>query len=207
MVTGTQRFMYAGMTVLAAVAGVTALRYLLPGAPGGALPVLENANVTPWLALHAGFGAVALLIGPVQFLPGLRRRFTAVHRAMGVTYAASVAVAGTAGIALALGITSGPVAGAGFGLLGIAWLGATAMAVRAVLAGRHAGHRRWMVRSFALTLSAVALRIQLFMAGMTGMSFEASYPVIAFACWIPNLIVAEIWLRRRGQNLAAPVSA
>jgi uncharacterized membrane protein len=196
MVTGTQRFMYAGMVVLALVIGLTALRYLLPGAPGGALPVLENASAMPWLALHAWFGAVALLIGPVQFLPGFRRRFTPVHRAMGVAYAASVAVAGAAGIALALGITSGPVAGLGFGLLGVVWLGATAMAVRAVIAGRFAEHRRWMVRSFALTLSAVALRIQLFMAGMTGLSFEASYPVIAFACWIPNLIVAEIWLRR-----------
>jgi uncharacterized membrane protein len=199
MVTGVQRCMYAGMVVLALVIGLTALRYLLPDAPGGALPALANANVMPWLTLHAGFGAVALLIGPVQFLPGFRRRFTSVHRAMGVAYAASVAVAGTAGIALALGITSGPVAGAGFGLLGALWLGATAMAVRAVLAGRHAEHRRWMVRSFALTLSAVALRIQLFMAGMTGLSFEASYPVIAFTCWIPNLIVAEIWLRSRSE--------
>ncbi|TRO97135.1 DUF2306 domain-containing protein [Glycocaulis profundi] len=197
MVTGTQRFMYAGMALLAAVIGLTSLRYLLPDAPGGALPVLANANAMPWLALHAGFGAVALLIGPVQFLPGFRRRFTSVHRAMGVTYAVSATVSAVAGIILALGITSGPVAAAGFGLLGVVWLGATAMAVRAVIAGRFAEHRRWMVRSFALTLSAVALRIQLFMAGMTGLSFEASYPVIAFACWIPNLIVAEIWLRRR----------
>jgi hypothetical protein len=29
--------------------------------------------------------------------------------------------------------------------------------------------------------------------------FDAAYPIIAWAAWVPNLIVAEIWVLRRGR--------
>jgi hypothetical protein len=30
-----------------------------------------------------------------------------------------------------------------------------------------------------------------------GADFEIAYPIIAWACWIPNLLVAELYLARR----------
>ena len=50
-----------------------------------------------------------------------------------------------------------------------------------------------MVRSYALTLAAVTLRFYLPASLANGLPFEAVYAVIAWACWVPNLIVAE-WL-------------
>ncbi len=91
------------------------------------------------------------------------------------------------------------VARLGFGSLGILWLGFTAAAFVKVRQGDRAAHRRWMIRSYALTLAAVALRLYLPASFMAQIPFEKAYPAIAWLCWVPNIIVAELFvLRRRG---------
>jgi hypothetical protein len=56
-------------------------------------------------------------------------------------------------------------------------------------------HREWMIRSFALTLAAVTLRIYLPVSLLSGVEFLDAYPVIAWACWVPNLLIAEAVIR------------
>ena len=58
-------------------------------------------------------------------------------------------------------------------------------------------HRRWMIRSFALTFAAVTLRAYVPISIMAAAPMAIAYPIISWACWVPNLIVAEIWLRTR----------
>lgn len=193
------RYMYAsaGFVVLAALSlaiAVASLRYVLPGAPGGAVNVLGNAFADPFLTVHALFGAAALLIGPFQFLPRLRQTRRRLHMGLGVIYAACCFIAGITGVTLAIGNTHGPVAAAGFALLGAGWLTTTGLAVAAIARGRYAAHRRWMIRSFALTFSAVTLRLQLALVGIAALPFSPSYIAISFLCWVPNLIAAEIWI-------------
>ena len=53
-----------------------------------------------------------------------------------------------------------------------------------------------MVRSVALTLSAVTLRLYLGGATALGADFDAVYPAIAWLCWVPNLVLAQWWLAR-----------
>ena len=53
-----------------------------------------------------------------------------------------------------------------------------------------------MIRSFALTFAAVTLRIWLGISQASGMDFDVAYPVIAWVAWVPNLLVAEWWIRR-----------
>jgi len=53
-----------------------------------------------------------------------------------------------------------------------------------------------MIRSFALTFAAFMLRLQLPMLFALGMDYPQASNVIAWACWVPNLSVAE-WLVRR----------
>ncbi len=193
------RHMYAsaGFVLLAALSlaiAAASLRYALPGAPGGAGNVLANAFADPFLTVHALFGAMALVIGPFQFLPRLRQARRRLHMGLGVIYAACCFTAGSAGLILAFGNTHGPVAAAGFGLLGAGWLVTTGMAVASIARGRYAAHRRWMIRSFALTFSAVTLRLQLAVVGIAALPFSPSYIAISFLCWVPNLIAAEIWI-------------
>jgi len=56
-------------------------------------------------------------------------------------------------------------------------------------------HRRWMIRSFSLTLAAVTLRIYLPIAAAAGLPFHDVYRAVAWFRWVPNLLVAEglIW--------------
>ena len=66
------------------------------------------------------------------------------------------------------------------------------MAYFSIRAGNVKLHQQWMVRSYALTLAAVTLRIQLpLIQGTLGLSFDEAYAIVAWFAWIPNLIVAE----------------
>jgi uncharacterized membrane protein len=141
---------------------------------------------------------VALALGLAQFLPHFRARWPGLHRWSGRIYALAVLTGGLSGLAMALGIIAErPVAGLGFGVLALLWLAVTANGVRLAIAGRIVEHRRWMIRSYALTLAAVTLRLMLpvmMLAG--GMEYVQTTVFVAWACWVPNLILAEAWLRR-----------
>lgn len=174
------------------------VRYLVPGAPGGAPPILANAFTSLGvLTVHAGFALVALTIGPFQFLKGLRARRPGLHRWMGRTYVLSCLVAGVAGLVLAFGAKTGPVSTAGFGLLAAAWLYSTTGAWTSATARRFDDHRRWMIRSFALTFAAVTLRLYLPLAFFSPWGYDDTYRAISFLCWVPNLAFAEVFVRVR----------
>ncbi len=51
-----------------------------------------------WPVAHFGGGSLALLIGPFQFVPALRRRYSKAHRWMGRLYLAGVLVGSLASI-------------------------------------------------------------------------------------------------------------
>jgi hypothetical protein len=46
------------------------------------------------------------------------------------------------------------------------------------------------LRSFSLTFAAVTLRIYLSLSGLMGWQFASAYAVIAWLCWVPNLLIA-----------------
>ena len=54
-----------------------------------------------------------------------------------------------------------------------------------------------MIRSWALNLAAVTLGIYLLLVVAFDLPFLSWYRVISFLAWVPNLIVAELWLQRR----------
>jgi uncharacterized membrane protein len=153
------------------------------------------------LGVHVLSGMLALLIGPVQFVGRLRRRFVRVHRFMGATYVASATALGVSGLILAPTAYTGLIASAGFTVLGLAMLFTTWTALRMILAGRYGEHRRWMIRSFSLIMAGVMLRVWvpiydvLAAAGIVDFSFETAYAGIAWLCWVPNLLLA-IWFTR-----------
>lgn len=181
------------MMILSLLVALTAYRYL-PRIGPLATNVMANRFVDPFLALHVAGAATALLVGPFQMLAGVRARWPSLHRLLGRIYVLGCLSGGVGGVALALGATAGPIATAGFGLLGVAWIVTTTLAWRRAVQGRIAEHRAWMIRSFALTLAAVTLRLYLPLAAMGPLPFVEAYRAIAFLCWVPNLLLAEAWL-------------
>jgi len=158
--------------------------------------ILANPFYNPWLVIHVLGAATALLIGPVQFVPRVRARYPAWHRRTGQVYVAGCLIGGVAGFVVACGSTAGPIAKVGFGALAIAWFFTTAQAWRMALQRRFVRHRVWMIRSFALTYAAVTLRVYLLGLPLLPISPLAGYQAISFLCWIPNLLIAELYVRR-----------
>lgn len=145
---------------------------------------------------HVGLAPVALALVPLQFWTVLRVRRPALHRWLGRTYAVTILLAGAGGILMAIGTDAGQFAAVGFALLGFAWIGTTAVAVSHIRNKRVAAHKAWMIRSAALTLAAVTLRLELPILAMT-VGLEVGYPWVAWLCWVPNLLIAEWVVRRR----------
>jgi hypothetical protein len=181
------------MTVLAVAIGLPAYRYL---AHLGTVPrsIAQNRYFTPWLVIHATGSATALLLGPWQFMGLVRRRWSGVHRWIGRAYVGGCLVGGASALVLAVGSSAGPVAGGGFFALGLVWLAVTGMGLAAALGRRFAVHRRWMLRSYALALAAVTLRLYMPASIALGADALVAYRAIAWLCWVPNLAVAEVWL-------------
>jgi len=147
--------------------------------------------------LHVGASPIALTLGLFQFLPNLRARRPALHRWNGRIYGLTVLIGGLSGLVMSYGSLDRPVAAVGFGMLAIIWVSVTGNAVRLAIAGRIIEHRRWMIRSFALTLAAVTLRLELPAFEIFGeMEYVQASNYVAWICWIPNLMIAEFYLRR-----------
>jgi uncharacterized membrane protein len=173
--------------------GLYGLSYLTGHAapPGPA----HNRAGYGWLIVHASCAGMVLLLGPWQFVAAIRARRPELHRLIGRSYVTLCLVGGLTGMVLAWNTSSGPVARWGFLLLAVAWLTTTTTAYLAARRRDFVSHRRWMIRSFSLTFAAVTLRLYLPLSAVPGLSFDLVYPLTAWAAWIPNLIVAEIWLR------------
>lgn len=141
---------------------------------------------------HVFASFVALALGPFQFSQSLRTRYPALHRWSGRLYlVVGVLVGGLSGLFMAAHAFGGLAARVGFACLALGWLYTGLRAYFAIRARDIVSHRRWMVRNFALTFAAVTLRLWLPASMASGIAFELAYPVIAWLCWVPNLLIAE----------------
>lgn len=196
LTTATKIGRWTGWSLAAFLSVAIALfsaRYLVRG-PLLSPNVLANLFARPWLDLHVAGAVTALLVGSFQFLPALRERWPGGHRWNGRVYAVGCLAGGLGGLVLAFGSTAGPIATAGFGSLAVIWIFVTTMGWRAAMQRRFVEHRRWMIRSWALTLAAVTLRLYLLAPGMSSLD---AYRAVSFLAWVPNLLIAEMYLRRR----------
>ncbi|MCB0913112.1 MAG: DUF2306 domain-containing protein, partial [Propionibacteriaceae bacterium] len=146
-------------------------------------------------------GVVALAITPFQLVPRLRRGRPSVHRWLGRTAMVAILAGGLGGLFMATVAYGGVVSRLGFAGLALAWLTTASLGLRAIRAHKMALHRRWMIRTIALTVAAVTLRLwlPLLLAGAQ-LPFDTAYPIVAWLCWVPNLLVAEVVVRRTPLN-------
>lgn len=146
--------------------------------------------------LHVFASIIALTLGPFQFSSRLRQTHPALHRWSGRLYLSiGVFFGGISGLYMAQFAFGGWVARSGFTLLALSWLFTGFIAYRAIRRRDIRSHQRWMLRNFALTFAAVTLRIYLGPAVAAGFQFEQAYALIAWLCWVPNLLFVE-WLFR-----------
>jgi uncharacterized membrane protein len=180
---------------LAIVIGVLSLRYALP-TPLFPAEIPNYSLQRTAVIVHASSASLALLFGPWQFLAGFRKRSLMAHRLVGYVYIAAVIVGWLSSLFLIKHADYGIVSSGGFLFLGLAWIFTTLMGLFTVIRKRVASHRQWMIRSYALTTSAITLRLYLLISVGMGLDFSIAYPAIAWLCWIPNWLVAELLFLR-----------
>ncbi|GAA3443380.1 DUF2306 domain-containing protein [Planomonospora venezuelensis] len=172
---------------------------------------------------HVVSASLALALGGWQFSHRLRRRFPAAHRNAGRLYLGAVALGSVSSLGMLPFNSAGMVGFFGFGALAVLWAYSALRAYRAIRGGDVAHHRAWMIRNYALTYAGTTLRawtnvlimVQEPFAGAGadfGALFANAYNAAPFLCWLPNLVVAEWLIRRRGLpsyrlTPAAPVAA
>ncbi|WP_217581373.1 DUF2306 domain-containing protein [Lysinibacillus sp. GbtcB16] len=151
------------------------------------------------LYIHIIFGVLALIMGPFTLSSKLRENNVRRHRILGKLYCASILFGGSAGLYLAFHATGGWVSQLGFGLLSTGWLLTMLQALIKIKHRNIQAHQKWMLRNYALTFAAVTLRIwlPLFTILLGDENFQYYYAVIAWLCWVPNLIVIEWYIRRK----------
>jgi uncharacterized membrane protein len=159
--------------------------------------ILQDRMWSVAFNLHIIFGGISLLVGWSQFLKKFRNKNLSFHRTLGKVYLISVLISGFCGLFIAFYATGGLVSSLGFGGLALAWLFTSSSAYRSIRTGDIDAHEGWMIRSYALTFAAVTLRIWLPLSMVMGIEFMIAYPIIAWLCWVPNLFIAEMIVRRK----------
>jgi uncharacterized membrane protein len=193
--------------LLALAVAAHAARYVVVGERAFVEFLAESFRARPWgIHSHAFFGAIALALGPFQFLRGVLVRRRRLHRTLGTIYVVAALGTGLAGLYMAVHSFGGVVTHLAFGLLGGLLVLSTLLAYRSIRRGEVRCHREWMIRSYALLFSAVTLRLEgpLLLVAFGG-DVTPAYQAVSWLCWVPNALWAE-WYVRRSRPAGLPQS-
>ena len=169
----------------------------------------DYLHIAPWKVafyLHVFSSIFTLVAGFTQFSSEILKNHRGVHRFMGRFYAWNVILINfPSGLIMAVYANGGLPTKFAFVLLDSLWLWFTVRAVLEVRSGNINAHREYMIRSYALTFSAVTLRTwRLVLATSFDLDPTLLYQLDAWLGFVPNLICAE-WLiaraRLRAQRL------
>ncbi len=155
---------------------------------------------------HIIFGGISLMIGWTQFSTKWRIQNVALHRTIGKIYIIWVLISGLCGIGIAVVATGGIISQLGFVSLGVIWLSTTIVAFIAIKNSQIERHKNFMIYSYAACFAAVTLRIWLPLLTMTFQDFIVAYRIVAWLCWVPNIIVAYFIVSRNTKLELAKVA-
>ena len=161
----------------------------------------DVVNTQPWqfaFKIHVITSSFILIAGFTQFFRIFRTKFPRLHRSSGWLYIITIlAFALPSGFILALSAAGGLSTQISFVLLSVLWGISTVSALYFALKEKWILHRDWMIRSFALSLSALSLRswkmllyeLQPYFEWLTPLHI---YQLESWLGWVINLCLAEI---------------
>lgn len=149
--------------------------------------------------IHVFSSVFIVLCGLLQFSKTILKKHVIIHRISGFSYLILLLlISGPAALVMSLYANGSYPAQISFVLLSIFWLGTTLMAYLFLRKKDYQKHGNWMLRSYALTLSAVTLRLYSYLFDVFHHTFHPVdlYVLLAWLSWIPNLLVAEILIKK-----------
>lgn len=151
---------------------------------------------------HVFSSILVLLAGIIQFSTTVRLSYPRLHRQLGKFYVFTIlVVSAPSGFIMAIHANGGTASKISFVLQSVLWFVFTLSAFQSALKRNWVKHREMMIRSFALTLSALSLRaIKWIIVHTLGLPPMDTYRIVAWLGWGINFLIAEyiILQQRRG---------
>ncbi|WP_459041019.1 DUF2306 domain-containing protein [Stenotrophomonas sp. PSU-St19] len=145
-----------------------------------------------WLWLHVAGDSLAMLAGASQFVAALRRRWPAVHRWLG----RSILLGSTAVVGLLVTTQGWLALKLAFAATGLAWLITSLRGYRTIRRGEVDAHRRWMLRSYLVTLSPAVFRLFLLVPALMQLASPmVMVPSLLVLSWALPLLTYELGRR------------
>jgi len=149
--------------------------------------------------LHIFSAPIVLLAGATQFSRTLMYEKAQWHRNIGKIYVGVILfISAPAGLVMSFYANGNIVSKFSFVFLSSLWWFVTFWSYRLIREKKLIPHANWMLRSYALTFSAITLRIYMFAISKfdllnTWTDIEI-YVMLSFMSWIPNLLLAELFI-------------
>ena len=149
--------------------------------------------------IHVFTSLLVLVAGLTQFSNKLRSKSPRVHRGAGWLYVIIVVLlSGPTGFIIGVHANGGFSSQIAFCMLAILWIYFTVKAAAKARRGYYVEHRKYMIRSFALALSALTLRgWKVIIVAVFEPRPMDVYQIVAWLGWVLNLIIAEIIIRKK----------
>lgn len=146
---------------------------------------------------HITTSLFVLLIGIFQFVKPILIHQPRLHRLLGKIYIAlTIFISAPSGLIMAFYANGGIWAKVSFVMVSVLWWYFTFRAYRKIRKGDVKAHLDNMYRSYALTFSAITLRLYVFfLPGFLNLHGKEMYTLVSWLSWVPNLIFAEILVR------------
>lgn len=143
---------------------------------------------------HVYTGMFVLMAGMLQFPAYVRKSFPMVHKWAGRVYAYLIIfITGPAGFVMGIYGNGGWISQSAFCILAVLWIVFTWKGVSAIIALQMAVHKKWMYRSYALTLSAISLRLWKWLIVLLFAPRPMDvYHIVSWLGWTGNLLIAEM---------------
>jgi hypothetical protein len=140
-----------------------------------------------------------LIAGFTQFNKWIRTRYRQLHRWMGWSYITILLLfSAPSGLVLGWHANGGWISQLAFVILGVLWIYFTIQALRFAIKKDWTKHRNFMIRSYALTLSAISLRLFKYLIVFIWHPLPMdTYRIVAWLGWVVNLIIAETIIANR----------
>lgn len=153
----------------------------------------------PFFYIHVYSAIFCLPAGFTQFSNKLLKRNKKVHRTIGYIYVLTVLLlAAPSGLVIGWHANGGRVAILFFSMLAVLWFWFTLKALLTARKGQYKLHKQYMMRSFALALSAITLRLyKVIIVKIWAPPPMDVYVLVSGLSWIPNLLFTELLIRYR----------
>ncbi|MEK4905831.1 DUF2306 domain-containing protein [Niallia sp. FSL M8-0099] len=164
--------------------------------------ILTNKSL--WIVMiriHILLAIIALFTGPLGVIKRIRIKSIKFHRWNGRLYVLSIILNFIPGVYVSFFATGGWLSTIGFLILNTLWLSTTILGFWYIKRKKVILHSQWIMRSFFLSFANMTIYIIVAIThNALNISYGNAYTISVWLCWILNLLIAEITIKKNILN-------